>query len=63
VSSAAGVDIDTFYVTWASNLLKTGYTSAHINLPSPNDGITLSYIILSFRSTITYGGTVSYLVR
>ena len=63
ISALGGVDIDTFYVTWASNLLKTGYTSAHINLPSPGDGITLSYIILSFRSTVTTGGTISYLVR
>ena len=63
LTSAAGVDIDNFYVTWASNLLRTGYTSAHINLPSPGDGITLSYMILSFRSTVITGGTISYLVR
>jgi hypothetical protein len=70
-ASAPGVDIDTpginptagQYITWNSNILKPGDTWALINLPSPNDGITLSYIILSFRSSITYGGTISYLVR
>ena len=74
-ASASGVDIDTFYVPWQTGgqvpygnpnfngLLHPGDTWAQINLPSPNDGITLSYIILSFRSEITYGGTISYLIR
>jgi len=74
-ASAPGVDIDTFYVPWQTGgqvpygnpnfigLLHPGNTWAQVDLPSPNDGITLSYIILSFRSSITYGGTISYLVR
>jgi hypothetical protein len=73
--NAPGVDIDTFYIPWQTGgsvpygnpnfngLLHQGDTSARINLPSPNDGVTMSYIILSFRSEITYGGTISYLVR
>jgi len=75
LTSASGVDIDTFYIPWQTGgavpygnpnfngLLHPGNTSVQINLPSPNDGITLSYIILSFRSSVTYGGTISYLVR
>jgi len=65
--TASGVDIDTFYVTWgipwSSGILESGDTWAKINLPSPNDGITLSYIILSFRSSITSGGVMGYLIR
>jgi hypothetical protein len=63
VLSAPGIDIDTFYVTWISGILEKDDTWAQVDLPSPNDGITLSYIILSFRSEITSGGTISYLVR
>jgi hypothetical protein len=73
VASAPGVDIDTLginpsanppqYITWSSNILKAGDTWAQIDIPTTGDGFTLSYIILSFRSSVTYGGTVSYLVR
>jgi hypothetical protein len=72
-SGVSGIDIDTLginpsadppqYITWASGLLKTGETSAEINIPTEGDGFTLIYIILSFRSSITYGGTISYLVE
>ena len=58
-----GVDIDTFYVTWASGLLEPGDTSAQIDLPTKTDSWNLVYIILSFRSEITIGGTISYLIR
>ena len=73
LGTVSGVDIDTpgvdptanppQYITWSSNVLRPGDTYAEINLPSPNDGFTLIYIILSFRSEITSGGTLSYLVR
>ena len=63
VTSAPGIDIDTFYVTWSSGILEKDDTWAQVDLPSPNDGITLIYIILSFRSKVTSGGTLSYLVR
>ena len=58
-----GVDVDTFDVTWASGRLNTGDTSAHIDMYTENDGWTLVYIILSFRSQVTTGGSISYLIR
>jgi hypothetical protein len=57
-----GIDIDTFYVTWSSQILRPGDTSAQIDLTTGNDGFTLVYIILSFRSSVTFGGTLSYLI-
>jgi len=61
--TASGIDIDTFYVTWSSGILEAGDTWAQVDIPTDGDGFTLSYIILSFRSDITTGGTVSYLIR
>jgi hypothetical protein len=58
-----GVDIDTFYVTWSSNIVRAGDTWAQVDLPTTGDGFTLSYIILSFRSSVTTGGAISYLIR
>ncbi len=58
-----GVDIDTFYVSWSSQILRPGDTWAQVDLPTGNDGFTLVYIILSFRSTVTTGSTISYLIR
>lgn len=61
--TASGIDIDTFYVTWSSGILEPDNTWAQVDIPTVGDGFTLSYIILSFRSSITSGGTLSYLVR
>jgi hypothetical protein len=61
--SAAGVDVDTFYVTWISNILETGDTWAQVDIPTSGDGFTLVYVILSFRSSTTSGGSISYLIR
>jgi hypothetical protein len=61
--TASGIDIDTFYVTWGSTILEPNNTWAQVDIPTVGDGFTLSYIILSFRSSITSGGTLSYLVR
>lgn len=58
-----GIDIDTFYVTWDSDLLEPGDTSAQVDLPTATDSWNLVYIILSFRSETTTGGTITYLVR
>jgi hypothetical protein len=64
-----GIDIDTFQVTWASGVLQQGDSSAEVVLgnasPDPNDAelIMVVYIIVSFRSDVTSGGTLSYLVR
>jgi hypothetical protein len=58
-----GIDIDTFHVTWGSGLLEPGDTSAEVDLPTATDSWNLVYIILSFRSETTAGGTISYLIR
>jgi hypothetical protein len=62
-ATADGVDIDTFSITWASGLLQPGDTSARIDLPTLDDSWNLVYIILSFRSETTTGGTITYLIR
>ncbi|MBT4512175.1 MAG: hypothetical protein HOC20_08210 [Chloroflexi bacterium] len=58
-----GVDIDTFNITWASNVLNPGDTSASIDLPTKIDNWNLIYIILSVRSETTTGGTLDYLLE
>ena len=59
--SAPGIDVDTFYVTWESGILNPGDTWAQIDIPTVGDGFTLSYIILSFRSSIKSSGAISYI--
>ena len=59
--SVPGVDIDTFEVTYPT--LGPGDTTADINLPTDSDGFIIVYIILSFRSDITTGGAISYLLE
>jgi hypothetical protein len=61
--SAEGVDVDTFYITWASHLLSPGDTSAHIDMQTGIDSWNLVYIIISFRSETTIGNDLSYLIR
>ena len=58
-----GVDIKTFTIPWASGLLNAGDTSARIDLPTQIDAWNLVYMIFSFRSSVTSGGTISYLIR
>jgi len=58
-----GVDIDTFYIEWDDGIINPADTSAQVDLPTQSDGFNTVYIILSFRSEITTGGTVSYLIR
>jgi len=60
--SEDGIDIDTFYVTWDSGLLEPADTSAQIDLPTQTDSWNLVYIIIAFRSDVTTGGTISYLL-
>jgi len=57
----SGVDIDTFYVTWASGILNPGDTWAQVDIPTIGDGFTLNYIILSFRSDVKTSGAMSYI--
>jgi hypothetical protein len=65
--SADGVDVDTFYVPWgnpvSTGLLRPDDTSAHIDIYTDIDIWNLVYIILSFRSKTTTGGTVTYRIR
>jgi hypothetical protein len=61
--SEDGMDIDTFYVTWASSLLEPGDTTAELDLPTGTDNWNLIYIILSLRSKTSIGGTSHYVVR
>lgn len=60
--SVSGVDIDTFVIDWDDNVLEPGDSSAEIDLPTWSDGFNLVYIILSFRSEVTTGGTISFLL-
>jgi hypothetical protein len=68
LGSYDGIDIDTLgsdppngkYITWASNILKTGDTSAQIDLVTHTDVWNMVYMILSFRSVTSMGGILSY---
>jgi hypothetical protein len=68
-----GVDVDTMgidptasppqYITWTSSILAAKDTSASINLVTHNDYFFLVYMIISFRSETTTGGSLSYLIH
>jgi hypothetical protein len=68
LGSYDGIDIDTLgidppngqYITWASNVLKPGDTSAQVDMVTHTDVWNVIYIILSFRSKTTIGGILSY---
>jgi hypothetical protein len=68
LGSYDGIDIDTLgndppngkYITWTSNVLKPGDTSAQIDMVTHTDVWNVVYIILSFRSETTLGGILSY---
>jgi hypothetical protein len=62
-SSQAGIDVDTFSILWSDSLLQQGDTSATLNLYTSGDGYVTIYKILSFRSKITTGGSIGYLIR
>ena len=57
-----GVDIDTFNITWASQMLKPGDTRLHLDLYTQTDQWNLIYLILSVRSKVTVGGTGIYII-
>ena len=59
--NASGIDIDTFTISYPT--IQPWDTSARIDLYTQSDSWNLIYIILSFRSDITTGGTISYLIR
>jgi len=56
----SGIDIDTFDM---SAYVNPGDTSAEVILDSGEEIYDLVYIILSFRSDTTSGGSISYLIR
>jgi hypothetical protein len=58
-----GVDVDTFKVRWDSYLLSTGDTQANLDLSTEQDNWNLIYIIVSFRSETTVGGTLVYCLK
>ena len=58
-----GMDIDTFYVTWASGLLEPGASTAQLDMPTDTDNWNLIYIILSLRSETVTGGTTHYVIH
>jgi len=63
-STYDGIDIDTLgidptngqYITWASNILLPGDTSAQVDIITYIDVWNVVYMILSFRSVTTTGG-------
>jgi hypothetical protein len=60
----AGIDIDQFYVTWASGILKPMDVSANIDLPTALDAWTVSYMLFQFRSQLGIGGVITnYAIR
>ena len=61
--SASGVDVDTFSVLWADNVLQSGDTSVKVDMYTQTDSWNLVYIVLSFRSKTETGGALSYLIR
>lgn len=58
--SINGIDIDTFDM---SAHIAPGDTKADVTVGSEYEIYNVVYIILSFRSDIHTGGTVSYLIR
>jgi hypothetical protein len=64
LSTDAGIDIDQFYITWSSNILKPMDVSARINIPTGNDYWTCSYMLFQFRSGLGEGGVITnYAIR
>jgi hypothetical protein len=61
--NASGIDIDTFHVPWSPVIVQPGDVTATINLRTQGDGLVSIYVIASFRSSVTSGGSVSYLIK
>jgi len=60
----AGIDIDHFYVTWDSKILKPMDVSAQIDIPTQTDYWTVSYMLFQFRSLLGPGGVITnYAIR
>jgi len=61
--NASGVDIDTFHVPWSAGLMQPNDTLATAVINPAGDGIVSIYVIASFRSSVTSGGAISYLIK
>jgi hypothetical protein len=61
--NASGIDIDTFHVPWSPVIVQPGDVTATINLRTQGDGLVSIYVIASFRSSVTSGGAISYLIK
>lgn len=61
-STIDGVDIDTFYITWASDKIRADDTEAHIDIYTNYENFNLIYLILSVRSKTRIGGTTHYVI-
>jgi hypothetical protein len=59
LSTNAGIDIDQFFVTWSSGILKPMDVSVQISVPTGTDGFTVSYMLLQFRSQLGPGGVIT----
>jgi hypothetical protein len=60
--SEDGVDIDTFEITWASQLLKPGDTKLHLDIYTYVDNWNTIYFIISVKSKTVTGGTGHYVI-
>ncbi len=60
--SEDGVDIDTFEITWASQLLKPGDNKLHLDLYTYIDNFNTIYLIISVNSKTVTGGTGHYVI-
>jgi hypothetical protein len=57
-----GVDIDTFELLWADNILTPGDTVLHVDMYGETDCWNLVYFIISVRSETVTGGTSHYVI-
>ena len=57
-----GVDIDTFELLWADNILTPGDTVLHVDMFGEDDCWNLVYFIISVRSETVTGGTSHYVI-
>jgi hypothetical protein len=57
-----GVDIDTFELLWADNILTPGDSVLHVDMYTDGDAWNLVYFIISVRSETTTGGTSHYVI-
>jgi hypothetical protein len=58
-----GVDIDTFELLWADNILTPGDSILHVDLYTDGDAWNLVYFIISVRSETVTGGTSHYVIH